>query len=155
MSIRDEEHALNLEILEHETRKDFSRAERIDYAKRLERIESIKARERQATSTGGELPQLRDNFPEAGPVGRVRDVVASRLGIGSGKQYEREKFIVENRSSLPPEDFADWDEGRLSTNSDYSVWGQKCHNLYGVMIHDFILEKTIATSFLLERRKNS
>ena len=48
--------------------------------------------------------------------GTTRDTVASKLGIGSGKQYEKEKFISENRSTLTPEDFADWDEGKLSTN---------------------------------------
>ncbi len=26
---------------------------------------------------------------------KTRDVVASKLGIGSGKQYEKEKYIVE------------------------------------------------------------
>ena len=40
---------MNLEISENETRKDFSKAERIDYARRLERVESIKAKERQGT----------------------------------------------------------------------------------------------------------
>ncbi len=50
---KDAEHKLELEILENEVRKDFSKAERIDCARRLERIESLKAKERQATSTGG------------------------------------------------------------------------------------------------------
>lgn len=34
---------LNPEISENEARKDFSKAERIDYARCLERIESLKA----------------------------------------------------------------------------------------------------------------
>ena len=33
--------------------------------------------------------------------GTTRDIVASKLGIGSGKQYEKEKYIVENNNSLP------------------------------------------------------
>lgn len=48
-------------------------------------------------------------FPQA-ENGAVRDIVASKLGIGSGKQYEKEKYIVENQESLTLEDFADWDE---------------------------------------------
>lgn len=32
MTVKDAEHQLNLEISENETRKDFSKAERIDYA---------------------------------------------------------------------------------------------------------------------------
>lgn len=37
----------------------------IDYARRLERIESLKAKERQATSTGGANPQLCQKSDEA------------------------------------------------------------------------------------------
>lgn len=118
MAVKDAEHQLNLEISENEARKDFSKAERIDYARRLERIESLKARERQAISTVGANPQLMEKFPQA-ENGSVRDIVASKLNIGSGKQYEKEKFIVDNSDSLTPEDFAEWDEGKLSTNKAF------------------------------------
>lgn len=47
------------------------------------------------------------------------NIVAEKLGIGSGEQYRKEKFISDNRSNLTPEDFADWDEGKLSTNKAY------------------------------------
>ena len=77
-------------------------AERIDYARRLERIESLKAKKRMSDGGKG-----KENFPNL--KGQTRDVVASKLGIGSGKQYEKEKYIVENQESLTPEDFADWD----------------------------------------------
>ena len=119
MAVKDAAHALNLEISENETRKDFSKAERIDYAKRLERIEELKAKERQATSTGGVNPQLTETFPEADK-GTTRDIVAEKLNIGSGKQYDREKFIVDNKESLSPTDFTDWDEGKLSTNKAFN-----------------------------------
>ncbi len=36
-----------------EVRKDFSKAERIDYARRLERIESLKAEKRKAATQFG------------------------------------------------------------------------------------------------------
>lgn len=39
-----------------------------------------------------------ETFPQA----KTRDTVASKLGIGSGKQYEKEKFISDNRSTLTP-----------------------------------------------------
>lgn len=118
MAVKDAEHQLNLEVSENEARKDFSKAERIDYARRLERIESLKAKERQATSTGGFNPQLMETFPQA-ENGAVRDIVASKLSIGSGKQYEKEKYIVENQSLLTLEDFSNWDEGKLSTNKAF------------------------------------
>lgn len=115
-SLTDEQ-KLNIEISENEVRKDFSKTERVEYARRLEKIESVKARERMATSTGGANPQPVETFPQA--EGKVRDVVAEKVGIGSGKQYEKEKYIVDNAVTLTPEDFADWDEGKLSTNKAY------------------------------------
>lgn len=106
------EEALNIEISENEVRKDFSKAERIDYARRLERIESEKARERMSDGGKG-----RENFPTL--QGRARDAVAEKMGIGSGRQYEKEKTIVDNKHLLDPSDFAEWDEGKLSTNKAY------------------------------------
>lgn len=119
MAVKDAEHQLNLEISENEARKDFSKAERIDYARRLERIESLKAeKRRKATQNNNAAKAEVENFPPQDE-GKTRDIVASKLGIGSGKQYEKEKYIVDNKSSLSPEDFADWDEGKLSTNKVY------------------------------------
>ncbi len=106
-----EEEKLNIEISENEVRKDFSKAERIEYARKLERIEAEKARERM--SDGGKGVQ---NFAQA----KTRNTVASKLGIGSGETYRKEKYIVDNKDHLPPEDFADWDEGKLSTNKAYN-----------------------------------
>ena len=82
-SLTDEQ-KLNIEISENEVRKDFSKAERVEYARRLEKNESVKARERQATSTGGANPQLVETFPQADN-GEVSEIVAEKLGIGSEK----------------------------------------------------------------------
>lgn len=84
----------------------------IDYARRLERIESLKAEKRMKTGKAHPM----ETFPQ----GTTRDVVVSKLGIGSGKQYEKEKYIVENQSSLTPGDFSNWDEGKLSTNKAFN-----------------------------------
>ena len=111
MAVKDAEHQLNLEISENEARKDFSKSERIDYARRLERIESLKAKERM--SDGGKGRQKSDNL-------RTDDSIAEKLGIGSRDTYRKEKYIVENQKSLTTEDFADWDEGKLSTNKVFN-----------------------------------
>lgn len=110
MPVKDAEHKLELEISENEVRKDFSKAERIDYARRLERIESLKAKQRM--SDGGKGSQISDTL-------RTDETVAEKLGIGSRDTYRKEKFISDNRSALTPEDFTDWDEGKLSTNKAY------------------------------------
>lgn len=113
IAVKDAEHQLNLEISENEARKDFSKTERIDYARRLERIESLKAEKRMKIGKADPM----ETFPQ----GTTRDIVASKLGIGLGKQYEKEKYIADNRDSLAPEDFVDWDESKLSTNRVYKI----------------------------------
>lgn len=96
-------------MLCNESRKDFSKAERIDYARRLERIESLKAEQRM--KTGKANPSQKSDEGK-----RTDDIVAEKLGIGSRDTYRKEKYIVDNKDSFSPEDFANWDEGKLSTN---------------------------------------
>lgn len=88
-------------------RKDFSKKERIDYARRLERIESLKAQERMKNPT-----QI---FAE----GETAQIVAQKVGIGSKETYRKEKVIVDNKNFLDPSDFTEWDEGKLSTNKAF------------------------------------
>lgn len=108
MAVKDAEHQLNLEISENEARKDFSKAERIDYARRLERIESLKAKE-------NSLANLKQNTDrqKSDNRGRTDESIAERLGIGSRDTYRKEKYIVENQGTLTPNDFSEWDEGKL------------------------------------------
>lgn len=106
MSVKDAEHQLNLEISENETRKDFSKKERIDYARRLERIEKVKAKERQ--EMGVSL-----NSDEGG---RTDEIVAKKIGIGGKDTYRKEKYIVDNANE---EILNAWDKGDISTNKAY------------------------------------
>ena len=50
---------------------------------------------------------------------RTDEIVSEKIGIGSRDTYRKEKFIVDNQASLSPEEFADWDEGKLSTNKAF------------------------------------
>lgn len=113
MAVKDAEHQLNLEISENEMRKDFSKSERIDYARRLERVERLRAKERMLL--GNSLPSANIGVGS----GETREIVAEKMGIGGHETYRKEKFIVDNQEILLPEDFADWDEGKLSTNKAY------------------------------------
>ena len=106
MDTRDAEHELNIEISENENRKEFSKSERVDYMKRLLRIEQAKASERM------------NNPVKNSAQGKTRDITAKQFGI-SHDTMKKEMQIVDNKSLLPPSDFADWDEGRLSTNKAY------------------------------------
>lgn len=111
MDTRDAEHDLDVEISENECRKEFTKTERLDYARRLARIESVKAKERM------ESGKAQDPVADL-PQGKTRDIVASQLGA-SATQLRREQFIADNKDLLDPADFADWDEGRLSTNKAF------------------------------------
>lgn len=108
MEISDFEHQLRLEISENEHRKEFTFSERVEWAKRLEDVERIKAKERMA---GG-----KENNPEQS-TGQVRDIVADQAGFGSGKTYDKAKFIVENAT---PEIIQQLDAGVISTHKAFT-----------------------------------
>lgn len=107
MEVQDYEHQLRLEISENEHRKEFTFSERVEWAKRLEDVERIKAKERMA---GG-----KENFPDH-ETGQVRDIVAEQAGFGSGKQYDKAKFIAENAT---PEIIQQLDAGLISTHKAF------------------------------------
>ncbi|WP_339307631.1 ParB N-terminal domain-containing protein [Paenibacillus sp. FSL R5-0519] len=108
MEISDFEHQLRLEISENEHRKEFTFSERVEWAKRLEDVERIKAKERMA---GG-----KEIVPEQ-PTGQVRDIVAEQAGFGSGKTYDKAKFIMENATA---EIIQQLDEGIISTHKAFT-----------------------------------
>lgn len=105
MDTRDAEHELRIEITENELRKEFTWSERLEYARQLERIESVKAKERMTLGV---------NDPQ-GQTGKTREKVAQALGVGD-KTLRMAQTIADNKDLLDPADFADWDEGKLSTN---------------------------------------
>lgn len=88
--------------------------------RRLLRIEQVKAKERQKAGTN-----LGEIFPEGG---RARDKTAEQFGI-SGKTMEKEIAIVDNKDFIPPDDFANWDEGKLSTNKAFKLLKKKLASL--------------------------
>lgn len=106
MDTRDAEHELNIEISENDVRKGFTKSERVDYMKRLLRIEQAKAKERQ------------DLGLKSDEGSRADDATAKQFGIGRDTM-RREMEIADNRDLLDPADFADWDEGKLSTNKAF------------------------------------
>lgn len=108
MDTRDAEHELRIEITENELRKEFTWMERLEYARQLERIESAKAKERMTLGV---------NDPQ-GQNGKTREKVAQALGVGD-KTLRKAQTIADNADLLDPDDFADWDEGRLSTNKAF------------------------------------
>lgn len=113
MTVRDYEHQLRMEISENENRKEFTFSERVDWARRLERVEKEKARERM--SLGG---QGVENLPHL----KSRDVVADASGFGSGKQFEKAKYVADRAD---PEVIAQLDAEEISIHRAYQETKRK------------------------------
>ena len=113
MKVDDYEHMLNLEISENESRKDFTKSERIEYARKLEQFERLKAKERMESGENQYSSSPSQNFAQ----GKTDDVVAEKLGIGSGEQYRKEKYIAENADN---ETLEEWDKGDITTHKAYT-----------------------------------
>lgn len=111
ISEADEEKLLKMEISENEVRESFTRTERMEYIKRLEEIEKKKAKERMLKGKADPT----ENSPGGG---ESRQKVADQIGI-SYNTITREKKIIEHKDQIDPEDFKDWDDGKLSTNKVY------------------------------------
>ena len=101
MEVRDYEHQLRLEISENENRKDFTLAERLDWARRLEQVERLKAEER--------MKNPRENFPQ-GEAGKSRDKVAERLDWAR-RLEQVERLKAKERMKNPRKNFSGGEAG--------------------------------------------
>lgn len=117
VSTENEEQELRVEISENEVRKEFTMTERLDYARRLQRIESIKAEERMKSGKPNPTPNSAEG-------GETRDKVAASIGIGHDT-LRKAQVIAENKDKFDPEEFKDWDDGKLSTNKLYTQLKQQ------------------------------
>ena len=110
LDTRDAAHDLDVEMSENNMRRNFTGSELAKGIRRQMAIESERARERMAEGgRGGNVST---------PSSKARDKAGEAFGI-SGKQAEKVVFVDEHRDMLDPADFAEWDEGKLSTNKAY------------------------------------
>lgn len=125
IDIADAEKLVEAEYNENNMRSDFLLTEKLEYARQMEVIEKAKAEERMKsgktedpTENFPEGTNPTENFPEG--AGEVRNIVARKCNLGSGKQYEKMKKIWEHESDFNPKDFEKWNKGELSTNKMYN-----------------------------------
>lgn len=109
LDTRDEVHDLAVEMSENNLRRNFTGSELAAGIRRQMELETAKAKER--------MQDPMQTFAE-GQKGTARDKAAEHFGI-SGEQARKTMFVDEHRDLLDPADFADWDEGRLSTNKAF------------------------------------
>lgn len=136
MTVRDYEHQLRMEISENENRKEFTFSERVDWARRLERIEKEKARERMEA---GKAIDPSENFRK----GRATGIVASDAGFGSDRQYEKAKYIADHAA---PEIIAQLDADKISIHRAYQETKkpprQRNHTRYRGVVYSSRLPST-------------
>lgn len=106
----DEAHDLAVEMSENNLRRNFTGSELAEGIRRQMALESKKAKERM--SEGGRGANI------CTPSGKSRDKAAEQFGI-SGEQARKTLYVDDHRDLLDPADFADWDEGKLSTNKAF------------------------------------
>ena len=106
----DEAQDIEIELSENTVRRNFTGSELAEGIRRQMEIEAAKAKERMAE--GGRVGNI------STPSGAARDKAGEAFGI-SGKQAEKVLYVVDNSDLLDPADFAEWDEGKLSTNKAY------------------------------------
>lgn len=110
MTVRDAEHQLKLEINENENRKDFTFTEKMEWARRLERIEKAKAEARMKAGKDLNPSQNSDR-------GRSDDIVAKKSGFGSRDTYRKAKIIAEHGDE---ELISRLDAGEISIHKAYT-----------------------------------
>lgn len=106
----DEAQDIEIELSENTVRRNFTGSELAEGIRRQMELEAAKAKERMAE--GGRVGNI------STPSGAARDKAGEAFGI-SGKQAEKVLYVADNADLLDPADFADWDEGKLSTNKAY------------------------------------
>ena len=106
----DEAQDIEIELSENNVRRNFTGSELAEGIRRQMAIEAEKAKERM--SEGGRSGNI------SLPSGQARDKAGEAFGI-SGRQAEKVLFVADNADLLDPADFANWDEGKLSTNKAF------------------------------------
>lgn len=110
LDTKDEAHDLAVEMSENNLRRNFTGSELAEGIRRQMALESEKAKERMAD--GGRGANI------CTPSGKSRDKAAEQFGI-SGEQARKTLYVDDHKDLLDASDFADWDEGRLSTNKAF------------------------------------
>lgn len=84
-------------IIEHNRQREKTLTQRMREAEELTAIERARARYRQATSSGGNVPQLTATLPEA-EKGETREKVSAAVGM-KPRTYEKAKAIYDKAKS--------------------------------------------------------
>lgn len=124
MIIEDYEQSLMMEIEENENRKEFTFSERMNYAKLIEEVEKLKAKENMIKGGQG--------LPTLGSL-NTNETVADKSGFGGKETFRKAKFIAENADE---ELIKDLDEKAISINKAYQKLKQEKDDILKSKIED-------------------
>ena len=104
MSPMEADEILLLEISENEQRKDFTTAERMAFAERIQAVETEKGKQRRMRkpreTADFEVGNCPPQTKERAEVGKVRDIVAKKAGFTSSRQMRRAQELADARPDL-------------------------------------------------------
>ena len=102
MSPMEADEMLMLEIAENEQRKEFTVSEKLAFAEKLRAVEKEKAHIRMSVHArdGHSDGQGVGNCPSPESQGKVREIVAKKVGFSSDRQMRRAKEVAEKRPDL-------------------------------------------------------
>jgi ParB/RepB/Spo0J family partition protein len=118
---KDENEELERLLIENQYREK-TMTQKAEEGKLWEEIESKKAKQRQLSGLNNQSVVV-DNVPQR-ENGKSRDIIAEKVGIGSGRTYERAKVTVEKINNLKKE-HREKDVEFLTTILNESVRGAK------------------------------
>ena len=116
LSPMEADEALMTEIAENEQRKEFTLAERLEYADRIRVVEKEKAKERMGYKAQRERDQGTGDCPYL-EKGESRDIVAQKAGFSSSRQMRRAAVVA----SKSPELLDKIDAGEESIYGAYKI----------------------------------
>ncbi|MGN0772329.1 MAG: ParB/RepB/Spo0J family partition protein [Candidatus Ventricola sp.] len=140
MSPMEADEMLMLEIAENEQRKEFTVSEKLAFAEKLRAVEKEKAHIRMSVHArdGHSDGQGVGNCPSPEPQGKVREIVAKKVGFSSDRQMRRAKEVAEKRPDLMDR----VDKGEQSISGAYRDM-QQTERPKAIDTHSFIEEEPV------------
>lgn len=140
MSPMEADEMLMLEIAENEQRKEFTVSEKLAFAEKLRAVEKEKAHIRMSVHArdGHSDGQGVGNCPSPESQGKVREIVAKKVGFSSDRQMRRAKEVAEKRPDLMDR----VDKGEQSISGAYRDM-QQAEKPKATDTHSFIEEEPV------------
>ena len=140
MSPMEADEMLMLEIAENEQRKEFTVSEKLAFAEKLRAVEKEKAHIRMSVHArdGHSDGQGVGNCPSPESQGKVREIVAKKVGFSSDRQMRRAKEVAEKRPDLMDR----VDKGEQSISGAYRDM-QQAEKSKATDTHSFIEEEPV------------